>query len=56
MKHSRKSKPSFDDLFDGLQSRPVSMTEEKIISEFIQTRRKKTTIQKGRKSKRSKVI
>lgn len=56
MKNSRKSKPSFDDLFDGIESRPVSVTEEKIISEFIQTHRKKNRMLKKRKGSRSKVV
>lgn len=56
MKNNRKIKPSFDDLFDGIQSIPVSPTEEKIIGDFLQTHQKKTKRQKRQKSKRSKIM
>jgi len=38
MKNNHKQHPTFDDLFDGIKSKPLSLKEEKMISAFIKSR------------------
>jgi hypothetical protein len=48
MKNKAKETPTFDDLFDGLQSKPLSPKEERAISEYIKSQKAKNTRRKKR--------